>query len=189
MDMKQFIEKTNTKADLTLLRSDLKKIVDLVGWPKKIDSNGKTLSSNQIGLNHRPGAENQFLDNVGSLMAQTIAKETDFTEYNDLLGETTKRALNTLSESEGVKFGRIRYMLLPEKSGLTVHTDTEIRYHYVLETNSNAFFGEKVNDSEITARCYHIPADGYFYKVDTTRPHFVYNGSREPRIHLVICSV
>lgn len=187
--MKNFIEKTDVCADLVLMKAELLFITEKIGWPKKLDLQGKTLSSNQIGLNHRPGAENQFLDNVGSLMAQTIAKETDFTEYNDMIGETTKQALETLSRVEDVKFGRIRYMLLPEKTGLTVHTDTEIRYHYVLETNPNAFFGERVEDTNLAAKCYHIPADGHFYRVDTTRPHFVYNGSREPRIHLVICSI
>lgn len=187
--MKSFIEKTNVYADLTAMKNELFSITNQIGWPKKLDAQGKTLSSNQIGLNHRPGAENQFLDNVGSLMAQTVAKETDFTEYNEMIGEITKQALENLSRIESVKFGRIRYMLLPEKSGLTVHTDTEIRYHYVLETNPNAFFGERIEDSELAAKCYHIPADGYFYRVDTTRPHFVYNGSREPRIHLVICSI
>jgi hypothetical protein len=187
--MNNFIEKTDIYADLKSMKTELLFITEKIGWPKKLDAHGKTLSSNQIGLNHRPGADNQFLDNVGSLMAQTIAKETDFTEYNDMIGETTKQALENLSKIEGVKFGRIRYMLLPEKTGLTVHTDTEIRYHYVLETNPNAFFGERVEDTELAAKCYHIPADGYFYRVDTTRPHFVYNGSREPRIHLVICSI
>ena len=187
--MKSFIEKTTVYADLTEMKTDLSLITNEIGWPRNLDAQGKTLSSNQIGLNHRPGAADQFLDNVGSLMAQTVAKETDFTEYNNMIGETTKQALEMLSRAEGVKFGRIRYMLLPEKAGLTVHTDTEIRYHYVLETNPNAFFGERVEDPELVAKCYHIPADGYFYRVDTTRPHFVYNGSREPRIHLVICSV
>lgn len=187
--MIEFIEKTDVFADLTSMKDDLNRIIDQIGWPKKVDSNGKTLSSNQIGLNHRLGADDQFLDNVGSLMAQTLAKETDFTEYNDIIGSYTKESLERLSQKESTRFGRIRYMLLPEKTGLTVHTDTEIRYHYVLETNSNAFFGEKVNEPHLSAKCYHIPADGYFYRVDTTRPHFVYNGSREPRIHLVICSV
>jgi len=48
--------------------------------------------------------------------------------------------------------------------------------------------GEAVNDNELSAKCYNIPADGSFYRVDTTKEHFVYNGGWEPRIHLVICS-
>lgn len=184
--MTKFIERTNTSADISEMRVDLSRIVKRIGWPRKYDSDGKPLSSNQIGLNHRPGAKDQFLDNVGSLMAQTIAKEKDFTEYNDMIGQHTFEALERLCENENIKLGRVRYMLLPEKSGLTVHWDTEIRYHYVLQTNPYAFFGETVNEDGLTAKCYHIPADGYFYKVDTTREHFVYNGSREPRIHMVI---
>ncbi len=42
--------------------------------------------------------------------------------------------------------------------------------------------------NELSAKCYNIPADGSFYRVDTTKEHFVYNGGWEPRIHLVICS-
>jgi uncharacterized RmlC-like cupin family protein len=80
-------------------------------------------------------------------------------------------------------------MRLMPKTGLTVHADFETRYHYVIKTNPNAFFGEKIEENEVAAVCYHMPADGHFYHVDTTRPHFVYNGSFEPRIHLVICKV
>jgi hypothetical protein len=79
-------------------------------------------------------------------------------------------------------------MRLMPKTGLSVHADFECRYHYVLETNKYAYFGEAVNDNELSAKCYNIPADGSFYRVDTTKEHFVYNGGWEPRIHLVICS-
>ena len=78
-------------------------------------------------------------------------------------------------------------MRLMPKTGLTVHADFEMRYHYALVTNPNAFFGEKGGENDVAATCYHIPADGNFYRVDTTRHHFVYNGGWEPRIHLVIC--
>lgn len=187
--MKEFIEKTNFEADLAMMRKDLNDLVSKIGWPRKLDQNGKTLSSNQIGLNHRPGAIDQNLDNVGTLMNQTIAKEKDFTEFNELIGEYTKNKILSLCEEEKIKIGRIRYMRLQEKSGLTVHADSEVRYHYALYTNPNAFFGEKVNENDLSAKCYHIPSDGYFYKVDTFRDHFVFNGSREDRIHLVICTV
>lgn len=183
-----FIEKTSLKTDLTQMRIDLEKIVSLIGWPKKIDLEGKTISSNQIGLNHRPGAEDQNLDNVGSLMRQTIAKESDFTEFNDLIGTYTKSVIDHLAETEKINIGRIRYSLLEEKTGLTVHRDMEIRYHLALYTNPNCFFGFTIDDENISARCFNIPADGFFYRVDTNKEHFVYNGSREPRIHLVICT-
>lgn len=186
--MRKFIEKTEIVADVNLMRKDLENLVNQVGWPRKLDENGKTLSSNQIGLTHRLGAMDQNLDNVGSLLNQTIAKEVEFTEFNDLLGDYTRNIIRRLCELEGIKLGRIRYMRLQEKTGLTVHRDSEIRYHYVLHTHPNAYFGESFNDGELAAKCYHIPSDGYFYKVDTTRDHFVYNGSRTDRVHLVICT-
>lgn len=187
--MTNFIQRTNTKADLNLMLQDFEAVISAIGWPKKVDAFGRTLSSNQIGLTHRPGAEDQSLDNVGSLFGQIVAKESEFSEFNDLLGSYTRNAIMQLCKDEGIEVGRIRYMKLQEKTGLTVHKDSEVRYHFVLKTNPNAFFGEKVEDSDLAAKCYHIPADGCFYKVDTTRDHFVYNGSRSDRIHLVICTL
>jgi hypothetical protein len=73
------------------------------------------------------------------------------------------------------------------KSGLSVHPDFEHRYHLSIVTNKYSYFGEHVGETDVSAKCYHIPSDGYFYKVDTTREHFVYNGGWEPRIHLVLC--
>ena len=76
-------------------------------------------------------------------------------------------------------------MLLEPKKGLSIHKDFDFRYHLVLNTNANALFGETMQ-GDVKAVCYHIPADGHVYKVDTTREHFVYNGGWEDRIHLVI---
>ena len=75
--------------------------------------------------------------------------------------------------------------LLP-KTGLSVHSDTSERYHLVIKTNKDAFIAQTMNNIGIAAVCYHIPADTTFYKVDTTKKHFVYNGGNEERIHLVI---
>lgn len=187
-----FIEKINLHSDHEKMISDLKNIVDIRGWPRKLDRDGNTVSSNQIGLTHRPNAKDQFLDNVGSLYDPVknkfFATEKDFSELNDMIGIYTKNKILELCKKENINYGRIRYMRLPEKSGLTVHSDAEVRYHYALKTHSNAFFGEKISDSDLSAKCYHIPADGYFYKVDTKREHFVYNGGRQDRIHLVICA-
>jgi hypothetical protein len=180
--MKSFIEKTNVYKNLQLILKDFYYILRKTGWPKKFDEHGNILSSTQIGLNHRPGAPNQSIDNTGSLMSTN----TDFTEYNDMLGENTKQFLENLRKVEGINFGRIRYMLLHERTGLEVHNDREIRYHCALQTNPNAFFGETVKNDECVAKCYNIPADGFFYRVDTTKPHFVFNSSNKPRVHLVV---
>jgi photosystem II stability/assembly factor-like uncharacterized protein len=92
------------------------------------------------------------------------------------------------SNSQNIKLGRVRIMRLMPKRGLTVHRDTSVRYHLVLKTNIDSFFGFRdfLNKDGAVAKCYHMPANGYFYKVDTTKFHFVYNGGKTERIHIVI---
>lgn len=189
--MTKFIEKTNINFNIEFMLLDLKLMLDSVGWPESQMLDNKFYSGNQIGLKCRKDCKYPLLDSVGSLYDKEnkvfLAKESDFTEYVDIVPEYTKNSIKFLEEQCNVKFGRIRLMRLLSKTGLSVHYDTEQRYHYVYETNNHAFFGEKLV-GDITAQCYHIPNDGYFYKVDTTREHFVFNGGWEPRVHLV-CNV
>jgi hypothetical protein len=77
-------------------------------------------------------------------------------------------------------------MRLMPKTGLSVHADSSVRYHFVLKTNPHAYIAHTF---QAGALCFHIPADDTFYKVDTTKHHFVYNGGHEPRIHLVVCPI
>ena len=114
-----------------------------------------------------------------------IGSESDFTEWNPV-GNYTKEIIEQLGDFLKTKFGRIRYMRLMPKSGLSVHADFEVRYHLVLKTNPYAYFGEEVTDDQISAKCYHIPSNGHFYKVNTLKNHFVFNGGWDPRIHLVL---
>lgn len=186
--MNNFIEKTNINCDIKFMLSDLEYILNIVGWPEPQRLDDKFYSGNQICLKYRKNAKFPLLDGIGSLYDKEndvmIGQESDFTEYIDIIPEYTKNIIINLEEQLNVKFGRIRLMRLMPKTGLSVHRDTETRYHFVYVTNSNAFFGEKTN-GDVVANCYNIPVDGYFYKVDTTREHFVYNGGWEPRIHLV----
>jgi len=187
--MNDFITKTNFSVNLDQVKEDLNSLLSVQTWPE-IDFH-KKLPGNQLGITYRPNAEDIWLDASGSLYDknthQFTGKESDFTEWNEHLSSYTKSIIEQLAEHENTKFGRIRFMRLMPKTGLSVHPDFEQRYHLALETNKYAYFGEHVGSPEISAKCYHIPADGYFYKVDTTREHFVYNGGWEPRIHLVIC--
>ena len=182
-----FITKTDITADVEQLRADLNILLDKNnGWPKE-DFDLK-MPGNQLSATHRPG-EDVWTDGTGNLWdpvkEQFIATEADFSEYNPYLGEHTKSVLEEIAQKDGVKLGRIRYMLLEPKKGLSIHKDFDFRYHLVLNTNANALFGETMQ-GDVKAVCYHIPADGHVYKVDTTREHFVYNGGWEDRIHLVI---
>ena len=190
--MNNFIQKLNFAADFNLMSNDLNEFVDSNPWPESSYMMGdKKYHANQLGLTYRKNCENPLGDAGGSLIDPVtktiVGKESDFTEWNDI-GPYTKDIIESLSEYTGFKFGRVRYMRLMPKTGLSVHADFETRYHYVFKTNKYAYFGEHVENDELAAKCYHIPDDGYFYKVDTTREHFVFNGGWEPRIHLVICA-
>lgn len=184
-----FITRSDFTADYTLMHKDLTDFINSMGWPEPQIINGKYYSGNQIGLKCRKDAEYPLIDSNGSLYDKVnqvfIAQESDFSEWVDVAPTYTRSVIEQLEIAKNIKFGRIRYMRLMTKNGLSVHFDTESRYHYVLETNVNAFFGEKT-EGELAAKCYHIPSDGSFYHVDTTRNHFVYNGGWEPRIHLVL---
>jgi hypothetical protein len=183
----KFITELNIQADVERLRADLNLLLEKHnGWPKE-DFDLK-MPGNQLSATHRPG-EDIWTDGTGNLWdpvkEQFVATEADFSEYNPYLGEYTKSVLEELKQKEGVNLGRIRYMLLEPKKGLSIHKDFDFRYHLVLNTNAGALFGETMQ-GDVKAACYHLPSNGIVYKVDTTREHFVYNGGWENRIHLVI---
>lgn len=183
--MNNFITKINFTADVEKMNADLDSVLKHFHWTLPASP-----IHNQIGIRHRPDADNIWLDSSGSLYNKELGRftgqEGDFSEWNPHLPEYTRTVIEQLMTSENIKIGRARYMLAPPRRGLTVHRDFEQRYHFVLRTNPNAFFGERVTEDDVTAKCYHVPADGSFYKVDTLRDHFIYNGGTEDRIHLVL---
>lgn len=181
------VHKTTFSVNLDQMLADMNEVLAHQIFLQHPD--GVDLVSNQISLRHRPGHEDWF-DGIGSLKDKQgvqLAEEKDFTVWNKLLPEYTKQVLEELQEKENIKLGRVRYMRLRPKTGLRVHFDFEERYHLALVTNRFSMFGHYYEGAEEVAKCYHIPADGIFYKVNTTLPHFVYNGSNEERIHLVCC--
>jgi hypothetical protein len=180
------INKTNITVDLEQMRKDLEHVLTLQKWPSPPPLS--KLPHNQICLNHKEGSTDPWLEGAGSLKNSGL-EESDFNTYHKDLPEYTRTVLENLAQKEGVKFGRVRYMRLPSKSGLSVHYDDEQRYHLVLQTNRFAMFGHVYEGDDELGKIYHIPADATFYKVDTTLTHFVYNGGWEDRIHLVICVV
>lgn len=177
------IRPTGLIHDHNQMYQDASSIINLVGWGDK----------NQISLNSRPWDNDPWHDGAGSTInkrtGQKIMNEQDFTEWNPL-PEFIKKSLLELQSKEKIKFGRIRLMKLESHRGLSVHADFEKRYHYVIQTNIKCYFGfSQTQDQNVpTAICYHIPADGQWYHIDTTKLHFVYNGSNFDRIHLVVCA-
>ena len=187
----ELIKKTEYSANRQQMQQDLDELISKIGWPDRSVHDGKIYPANQIGLTYRKGATHPLLDATGSLAyldenGQMQTYETEFTEWVDIAPEYTKQVILDLAEKEGIKIGRVRYMRLMPKMGLTVHKDYEQRYHYVFDTNEHAYFGFK-NDNG--AQCFHIPQSDNFYKIDTTVDHFVFNGGWEPRIHLVFCEI
>jgi len=178
-----FITRLDCKADHVRVMQELETI---------LENRCRWEPHNQIGLRHRPGATDQYTDSVGGLFDKTTrirhAYEKDFSEWNDGVSDFLKDTINQLGNECGVAFGRIRFMQLPPKKGLSMHFDGEQRFHLVLKTNPSAIFGECFTDKEYRTIGYHIPADGHWYKIDTTIEHFVYNGGWSPRVHLVLCA-
>jgi hypothetical protein len=178
-----FIEKLNLTVDINQARKDLAQILNLTSW-----------HNNQIGLVHRnPPEKDVWEDCTGSLYDKEkkieVVPESVFTKLNEKTPDYIKIILGQLADAENIKLGRIRLMRLNPNQGLSVHRDNSIRYHLVLETNQYAYIAQGHGYSRATLRasCFHIPSDGHFYKVDTTNEHFVYNGGKTERIHLVIC--
>lgn len=179
-----FIKKINLNADVEQVSKDLDNILTLTSWG----------SENQIGLTHRKTLQKDvWKDCIGSLYDREkgidLANEADFSEMNIQTPEYVKSKLLELAALKNFGIGRVRFMRLMPKTGLTVHSDTSVRYHFVLKTNPTAYIAHALGPGNVSALCFHIPADGSFYEVDTTRPHFVYNGGHEPRIHLVVCPI
>jgi len=180
--MTDFIRKLNYTSDTTAVMLDLNHILtNFASWEP----------DNQLGLRHRINSANQWKDSVGGLYDKVqkvvIATEFDFNKWNDNCPLYTKSILEELGKNEGVSWGRIRFMLSRPKTGLSMHTDAEPRYHLVIQTNDNCIFGECFKNSNVRSIGYHIPMDSHWYMIDTTREHFIYNGGWSPRIHLVCC--
>lgn len=181
-----FLKRTNLSSDLKIIRDNLDDILKQTDWGIK----------NQIGLNYRPGSSDSWHDAAGSLFDHDAKKfindEWCYTQWN-ILPEYLHNEILRLRSVMNTKIGRVRFMRLMPKTGLSVHNDREFRYHFVVKTNPHAYIAHqqnyKVASSVLPTEhfCYHIPADGWWYKVNTTQIHWVYNGGTEERIHLVAC--
>lgn len=186
--MDDFIVRTGLSSDIERMRESLSTILLQCEWARL----------NQIGLNYRSGASDTWHDGAGSLYdtrtGNHTADEHDFVEWNVvpeyLLGELDKLG-HTLGRGGYRSLGRVRFMRLLPKTGLSIHRDRSIRYHYVINTNVYcmlANYYQSDNALQSCGRMYHLPADGHWYTVNTLQHHTVYNGGNTERIHLVVCN-
>lgn len=151
--------------------------------------------NNQIGLRYRPNAENIWHDCVGSLYDREnniqLSKESDYSMWAITYQNYIRQQVEALAYKFKFNIGRVRFMKLAPLKGLSVHSDHENRYHLVLTTNSDSYVchndGKYNTSLETIGKFYHIPKNNYWYKVKTTETHWVYNGGKTDRIHLVVC--
>jgi hypothetical protein len=183
------IRKLDLNSSIEIFQRECDTIINSVGW-------GNT---HQIGLKSKPNSDNLWFDSTGSLYDRGTKSftnnELDFNVWNLDSNNYIRQEVEKLQEKEKIIIGRVRIMKLLPKIGLSVHKDNEFRYHLVLKTNPSAYFAfnETISplDSGVTemGKFYHIPKDGFWYFVDTTKIHWVYNGGKEDRIHIVVCGI
>jgi hypothetical protein len=187
----QFIKKLNNTANLDAIKECVEHILLLRPWPNGSIEDCSIV--NQIGLTHRQLATNEWLDASGGGKDNQAGKlETEFNVWNKHLPINLIDSITGFAKEHNFTPGRVRLMRLMPKTGLMMHQDTEQRYHLAITTNIGCFVctPTTVNPSEdYQIRGYHIPADGHFYKVDTTVHHFVYNSGNTERVHLVINAI
>jgi hypothetical protein len=186
-----FIRRLDIISDVSLVNGDLATILTEANFEY----------CEQIGLKNISGPLNdKWYDSCGSLYTKSngrkMLSERDYTEWNITADLYVRQQIELLEQTLNIKTGRVRFMRLLPKTGLSVHRDAELRYHLVLKTNPNAYIAHATGDinplhSDLptTAACYHIPQDGHWYEIDTRETHWVYNGGWEERIHLVVCGI
>jgi hypothetical protein len=187
----QFIKKLNNTANLDDIKECVEHILSIRAWPNGSIDDCSIV--NQIGLTYRQSATNTWLDASGGGKDNQAGKlETDFTVWNEKLPVHLIELVNNLAKEHNFTPGRVRIMRLMPKTGLMMHQDSEERYHLAITTNIGCFICTPTTVSPLEdyqVRGYHIPADGHFYKIDTTVHHFVYNSGNTERIHLVINAI
>jgi len=161
----------------------------LISWKDK---------GNQIGLNTLPGHEDDYQlasgslvwdweraveveDNDGNIIInvpkfENPRQESDFSVLcNQFVGTMFEEVYNLLNQHYHV--GRVRLMRSQPKTCLTWHVDHHPRVHYPIETREGCLM---VIENEVK----HLPKNTWWY-TNTLLKHTAFNGSGEPRIHLV----
>jgi hypothetical protein len=154
---------------------------DLFGdeeWPNLLTANGSGISLR--------GAD--MFDNLDLRTVKHIDEVYErYSFWNEKAPAYTKATVDELSDVVKLRLTRVRYLRLGPGQGLPLHADPNPRFHYPIKTSPKAFFACVDSTETIENMQYeHLPINKHFYKLDTTRPHFVYNAGWEPRIHLVI---
>jgi len=173
----EYIEKTNYQFDLDQLNFEWNHIKDFVL------TNDQWIH-NQTSLQHSKDCVNQYTDGCTMRGPKGTPNPLDFYLINDIYhGTLFEEIINILN----VVSSRIK-VIDEHWRGTSVHIDRTKRSHLALNTNPNAHFIFPRNPIEKKeTEIIHIPADGYVYNVDTTKPHIFVNAGEENRAHLIMC--
>lgn len=118
---------------------------------------------------------NNLYEGVGGL---EILKENQFIYFNsDYINTPIHDYYLFLKERFNI--GRIRIMILKEKSCYTLHKDYTKRIHLAIKSNNDSFMYFPENN------IFKVPVDGRSYIFDTTQYHTYINPSFFTRIHIV----
>lgn len=144
------ITKTDLQVDLQALIEDYYK--NFNSWP---------VSENRVCLNNMDNAD----DYEKNASLRLVYAEFPYMNsiFKNTIWEDTLRLLPG-------KIGRARLMIMNPKGSLFKHRDLQARWQLALFTDPNCTIYDFNND-----KSYHIPADGYFYKLDARSPHAAYN--------------
>lgn len=77
--------------------------------------------------------------------------------------------------------GEARLLKLSSAESYTAHSDPDDRYHLAIITNPYCYLQDLSNQ-----KLYHIPADGYVWRMDTSQIHVASNFGGRDRIHLTV---
>jgi hypothetical protein len=131
---------------------------------------------NQLCVTCRAGSQDPLYEGIGRLAGDL--KESDYSEITPMFkGTVFEQILLDLK----ITWGRARIMCLKPHMCMSMHPDMGWRYHVALKTNPNSFLFFRD-----TQQAYHIPVDGYIYKMDTTKWHTAFNAGKKNRYHFVI---
>ena len=166
-------ERTNVQYDIEQILREWESIRPKIVWYGK---------GSQTALQYAEGQDCPYTDPCGSFtnrVGKTVNEEKDITvltpAYKNTIFETIIKEQNAY---------RMRVLCRKKQTTYTIHTDvTPFRFHLALITNPDSYVVYPNRN-----KLYHVPADGYVYRVDTSVPHTVMNCGPD-RYHLVWGSI
>jgi hypothetical protein len=168
----EHLYKLDFYCDFDILRKEVARLIEIVGFDR---------ATNQISLTHSPNCAEDlhFFEATGSLYNHQVQnKERQFPIFNS---KWQNSYLHWIYQNLPFRVGRMRVMQISPKCCLSLHVDSGPRYHFAIQTNSEAFIVFPKHQ-----KIYHIPADGNLYYMDAQKPHTALNANfSESRIHLV----